>query len=107
MVCRFYKRTLAGSSRTVKQQQKQISPNHVQAICGHSVYTGNLSQIGTKLSDWAVGQARGNCYSWAALSPNDLKTRYRTNFLYSLIYIQFPVHPVHNAHLTKCPVASL
>ena len=36
--------------------------------------TGFLSEIGTKLRDWAVGQAGGSCYSRAALSSNDLKT---------------------------------
>ena len=37
-------------------------------------YTGFSSQIGTKLRDWAVGQALGSCYCWAALSSNDSKT---------------------------------
>ena len=37
--------------------------------------TGFSSEIGTKLRDWAVGQARGSCYSQAALSSNDSKTR--------------------------------
>ena len=36
--------------------------------------TGFSSEIGTKLRDWAVGQAWGSCYSWAALSSNDSKT---------------------------------
>ena len=39
-------------------------------------YTGFSSEIGTKLRDWAVGQAGGSCYSWAALSSNDSKTLY-------------------------------
>ena len=38
--------------------------------------TGILSEIGTKLRDWAVGQAGAGCYSQAALSSNDSKTRY-------------------------------
>ena len=38
--------------------------------------TGISSEIGTKLRDWAVGQAGGSCYSQAALSSNDSKTRY-------------------------------
>ena len=38
--------------------------------------TGFSSEIGTKLCDWAVGQAGGSCYSRAALSSNDSKTRY-------------------------------
>ena len=37
---------------------------------------GFLSQIGTKLRDWVVGQAGACCYSQAALSSNDSKTRY-------------------------------
>ena len=41
----------------------------------HLVHTGFSSEIGTKLRDWAVGQAGGSCYSWAALSSNDSKTR--------------------------------
>ena len=39
--------------------------------------TGFSSEIGTKLRDWAVGQAGGSCHSRAALSSNDSKTRYR------------------------------
>ena len=38
--------------------------------------TGFSSEIGTKLRDWAVGQAGGSCYSRAALSSNDSKTLY-------------------------------
>ena len=34
-----------------------------------------ISPIGTKLRDWAIGQAGGSCYSQAALSSNDSKTR--------------------------------
>ena len=37
--------------------------------------TGFSSEIGTKLRDWAVGKAGGSCYSQAALSSNDSKTR--------------------------------
>ena len=45
--------------------------------------TGFLSEIGTKLRDWAVGQAGGSCYSWAALSSNDSKTLYSvSNFVF-------------------------
>ena len=36
--------------------------------------TGFSSEIGTKLRDWAVGQAGGSCNSRAALSSNDSKT---------------------------------
>ena len=42
-----------------------------------NLFTGFLSEIGTKLRDWAVGQAGGSCYSRAALSSNDSKTRYK------------------------------
>ena len=38
--------------------------------------TGFSSQIGTKLRDWAIGQAWGSCHTWAALSSNDSKTLY-------------------------------
>ena len=38
--------------------------------------TGFSSEMGTKLRDWAIGQAGGSCYSQAALSSNDSKTRY-------------------------------
>ena len=38
--------------------------------------TGFSSEIGTKLRDWAVGQAGAGCYSWAAVSSNDSNTRY-------------------------------
>ena len=43
--------------------------------------TGILSEIGTKLRDWAVGQAGGSCYSQAALSSNDSKTWYRVSWM--------------------------
>ena len=39
--------------------------------------TGFLSEIGTKLRDWAARQAGGSFYSQAALSSNDSKTLYR------------------------------
>ena len=39
------------------------------------------SEIGTKLRDWAVGQAWGSCYSLAAVSSNDSKTLYHTLFI--------------------------
>ena len=37
--------------------------------------TGFSSEIGTKLRDWADGHVGGSCYSQAALSSNDSKTR--------------------------------
>ena len=44
-------------------------------------YTGFSSEIGTKLRDWAFGQAGGSCYSRAALSSNDSKTLYQVSVL--------------------------
>ena len=38
--------------------------------------TGFSSEIGTKLCDWAVRQARAGCYPPAALSTNDSETLY-------------------------------
>ena len=35
-------------------------------LINHTACTGFSSEIGTKLSDWAVGQAGGSCYSRAA-----------------------------------------
>ena len=47
-------------------------------VGGHKLdITGFSSEIGTKLRDWAVGQAGGSFYSRAALSSNDSKTLYR------------------------------
>ena len=43
---------------------------------GHPYLASPSSEIGTKLRDWAVGQAGGSCSSRAALSSNDSKTRY-------------------------------
>ena len=51
------------------QYEVTLFTNHVH-VC-----TGFWSEIGTKLRDWAFGQAGGSCYSWAALSSNDSKTR--------------------------------
>ena len=45
-------------------------------MCPDSKCTGFSSEIGTKLRDWAVGQAGGSCYSRAALPSNDSKTLY-------------------------------
>ena len=45
--------------------------------------TGFLSQIGTKLRDWAIGQAGDSFYSRAALSSNDSKTLYRDGLKYA------------------------
>ena len=48
----------------------------IAAFVALVAYTGFSSEIGTKLRDWAVGQAGGSCYSPAALSANDSKTLY-------------------------------
>ena len=37
--------------------------------------TGISSHLGAKLRDWADRQAEASCYSWAALSSDDSKTR--------------------------------
>ena len=50
-------------------------------------FTGFLSEIGTKLRDWAVGQAWGSCYSWAAVSSNDSKTLY----IYKIVVLTVPM----------------
>ena len=39
--------------------------------------TGILSQLRAKLRDWAVRPVRAGCYSRAALSLTDSKTRYK------------------------------
>ena len=49
---------------------------HTRGGWPKSRHTGFSSEIGTKLRDWAVGQAGGSCYSRAALSSNDSKTLY-------------------------------
>ena len=54
----------------------QHCPQMTQRRC-----IGILSQIRTKLRDWAVCQARTGCYSQAALSSNDPKRLY-TNICY-------------------------
>ena len=53
----------AGQNTSHRKKRKSISWN-----------TGFLSEIGTKLRDWAVGQAGGSCYSQADLSSNGSKT---------------------------------
>ena len=50
--------------------------------------TGFLSEIGTKLRDWAVGQAGGCCYSRAALSSNDSETLYCLRFPPDMIEVR-------------------
>ena len=48
----------------------------VIVVIALKLHTGFSSEIGTKLRDWAVGQAGGSCYSRTALPSNDSKTRY-------------------------------
>ena len=62
-----------------------VSPNVLSSLSKASS-TGFSSEIGTKLREAAVGQARGSCYSRAALSSNDSKTLYlfSSRFLCSL-----------------------
>ena len=52
----------------------QMSPDISHEFDDDRRTTGFSSQIGTKLRDWAIGQAEAACYSWAALSSNDSKT---------------------------------
>ena len=55
-----------------------LGPSSLSEVTKSLAPTGFSSEIGTKLRDWAVGQAGGSCYSWAALPSNDSKTRYDT-----------------------------
>ena len=43
------------------------------------LFTGISSQLRAKLRDWAVRPVRAGCYSRAALSLTDSKTRYYTH----------------------------
>ena len=52
------------------------SMKDLKLVYPNQPHTGFSSEIGTKLHDWAVGQAGGSCYSQASLSSNDSKTRY-------------------------------
>ena len=60
--------------------------------------TGISSEIRTKLRDWAVWQARADCYSQAALSSNHSKTLYiidpqfhfKPDFKFSFLSSDFP-----------------
>ena len=48
---------------------------YIRSLCNFAT-TGFSSEIGTKLRDWAIGQAGGSCYSRASLSSNDSETLY-------------------------------
>ena len=49
----------------------------VVSVMTGEVHTGISSHLGAKLRDWAARQAEAGCYSWAAMSSNDSKTRYQ------------------------------
>ena len=53
------------------EEEEEVAPATRRRVSSH---TGFSSEIGTKLRDWAVGQAEGSCCSQAALSSNDSKT---------------------------------
>ena len=54
------------------------------------------SEIGTKLCDWAVGQAGAGYYSQAALSSNDSKTLYKFG-------IFDPPNRIYSTEITQPP----
>ena len=57
--------------------EKEVSKSdHIPPFKPIRVRTGFSSEIGTKLRDWAVGQAWGSCYSREVLSSNESKTLY-------------------------------
>ena len=47
----------------------------IRYVDSDALSTGDSSHSGAKLRDWANRQAEAGCYSWAALSSNDSKTR--------------------------------
>ena len=60
------------------------------------MHTGFSIQIGTKLRDWAVWQARAGCYSQAAMSSNDSKTLYiLSTVCLAAKLTKFLTHPLH------------
>ena len=77
--CRFHLQlgflpTFGSPSLSLTRRRTQlILRARVEGRYGNTAF---LSEIGTKLRDWAVGQAGGSCYSQAALSSNDSKTLY-------------------------------
>ena len=54
----------------------EVSNFSVGMVWSASIFTGFSSQIGTKLRDLAIWQAKAGCYSRAAMSSNDSKTLY-------------------------------
>ena len=65
------------------------------------VSTGFLSEIGTKLRDWAVRQAGTSCYSWAALSSNGSKTRYMATLKVDFLFFNRKVQSTGIFHVIK------
>ena len=74
-VSRFQRCYSDGSQGSPNMRRKQLGSASQKVGHISSGHTGFSSEIGTKLRDWAVGQAGGSCYSLAALSSNDSKTR--------------------------------
>ena len=65
-----------GRGRNLRVQVQVRLPATV-AVRSHGPreLTGFSSHLGVKLRNWAIGEAGGSCYSLAALSSNDSKTR--------------------------------
>ena len=71
------KKVILSSGASIDDVRKTcvlLTSLQLHAFDTRSEYTGFSRQIGTKLRDWAVGQAGRSCYSRAALSSNDSKT---------------------------------
>ena len=62
-------------SRSPQANGRNLLTNATESLSVKRI-TGISSQIEAMLRDWAVGQAGAGCYSRAALSSNDSKTRY-------------------------------
>ena len=60
----------------LKPPWAQQDLNKIGGYSSIDCFTGISRQIGTKMPDWAGGQAEAGCYSGAALSSNDSKTSY-------------------------------
>ena len=60
-------------------RREWVAKNITIALIGSvsGTATGILSEMSTKLRDWAVCQGRSGCDSQAALSSNDSKTLYK------------------------------
>ena len=71
-------------------------------LAAQTINTGISSQIGTKLRDWVDGQAGAGCYSWAALSSNDSKTRYTGAHLYEQRRARTKIELTRGVNLHPC-----